>query len=109
MPSYLASLTLKSITDPTGSRVGSAAITPFCTATPELVTNPLQYAVELKATRAPGAGGALGSRNRSNASGNIENFESGIVTSYRPTKPPTEMAVTKAFHQNARASRIQCR
>src|SRR5215813_12733120 len=109
MPSYLESLTLKSITDPTGSRVGSAAITPFCTATPELVTSPLQYAVALNAMRAPGAGGALGSKSRSRASGSIENFESGMVTSYSDTNPPIARRVTTPFNRIDCASRIRRR
>src|SRR5215813_11025745 len=106
MPSYLPSFTLKSITEPTGSNVGSAAITPFCTATPEVVTRPLQYAVALKGMRAPGAGGATGSKRRSSASGNIENFESGIVTPYNHTNPPIASNVTNAFHRIERANPI---
>src|SRR5262249_37575097 len=109
MPSYLASFTLKSITEPTGSSIGSAAITPFCTATPDVVTSPLQYAVALKGMRAPGAGGATGSKSRSSASGSIENFESGIVTPYNHTNAPIASKVTNAFQRIERANPIQKR
>src|SRR5690242_20862363 len=109
MPSYFASFTLKSITEPTGSSAGSAAITPFCTATPDVVTRPLQYAVALKGMRAPGAGGATGSNSRSSANGSIENFESGIVTPYNHTNPPIASNVTNAFHRIERANPMQKR
>src|SRR5262249_16385716 len=61
MPLYLPGSESTSITDPTGSSSGSAATTPVCAATPEVVTIPLQYALALKARREPGSGSAKGS------------------------------------------------
>ena len=62
MPLYLGGRPSISTTDPTGSSSGSAAATPVWTATPDVVVMPLQYAVALNASRAPGEGGAVASR-----------------------------------------------
>ena len=50
------------MTEPTGSSVGSAAATPVRGQTPEAVTSPLQYAVAVNRSLAPGDGTAEASR-----------------------------------------------
>src|SRR6266850_7634775 len=84
------------MTEPTGNSSGSAATMPLWTATPDAVSRPLQYAVALNATRAPGEGSAVVSRW---IAWRAAYFESSAVTSYIDTKQPTATAVTKLFRQ----------
>jgi hypothetical protein len=42
MPLYRVSIDSISMTEPTGSSCGSAAATPVCAATPDVVVTPLQ-------------------------------------------------------------------
>jgi len=67
-----------SMTVPTGSRSGSPAATPLWTPAPDAVVSPLQYAVALKASRAPGVGMAVVSRSTACLAAYLE---SRIVTS----------------------------
>src|SRR5436189_4147912 len=97
MPLYLVGSESISSTEPTGSSSGSAAATPLCTATPDAVTRPLQYAVALNASREPGSGGAEVS---CSVASRAAYFESSAVTSYSDTKPTAATAVTMVFRQN---------
>src|SRR5438552_15244841 len=91
MPLYLDGNESISITVPTGRISGSAAATPLCTATPDAVTRPLQYAVALNARRDPGSGGAEVSWT---VASRAAYFESRAVTSYSDTNPTAATAVT---------------
>src|SRR5438067_3645675 len=91
MPLYLVGSESISSTEPTGRISGSAAATPLCTATPDAVTRPLQYAVALNARRDPGSGGAEVS---CSVASRAAYFESSAVTSYSDTNPTAAIAVT---------------
>src|SRR6266850_3138912 len=84
------------MTEPTGNSSGSAATMPLWTATPDAVSRPLQYAVALNATRAPGEGSAVVSRR---IAWRAAYFESSAVTSYIDTKQPTATVGTTLFRQ----------
>src|SRR5579871_29209 len=84
------------MTEPTGSNSGSAATMPLCAATPAVVTSPLQYAVALKARRAPGIGSAIVS---CSVACRAAYFESSAVTSYSDTNANAATTVTTAFRQ----------
>src|SRR5437868_11162732 len=96
MPLYLCGRESTSTTDPTGRSSGSAATTPVCAATPEVVTRPLQYAVALKASRDPGSGSASVS---CSVAKRATYFESSAVTSYIETKAQAAMPVTVVRRQ----------
>src|SRR3954453_4616122 len=96
MPLYFGGSESSSTTEPTGSSSGSAAATPFCAGTPEAVTMPLQYAVALKASRAPGSGRAAVS---CSVAKRATYLESSAVTSYSDTKPTAAIAVTIVLRQ----------
>src|SRR5579872_2422964 len=96
MPLYACGRPSSSTTDPTGSSSGSEATTPLCTATPEDVIMPLQYAVALNARRAPGIGSADVS---CMVACRAAYFESRIVVSYSDTNATAATLVTIAFRQ----------
>src|SRR5881409_708379 len=96
MPLYRLSSDSTSTTDPVGSSSGSDAATPLCAATPDAVVTPLQYAVALNASRAPGIGTAVVSRS---TACRAAYFESSVVTSYSETKPITATTVTTLLRQ----------
>src|SRR6267142_4831419 len=97
MPLYLAGSDSTSMTVPTGSSSGSAAAMPLWTATPDAVSRPLQYAVALNASRAPGAGSAVVSRR---TAWRAAYFESSAVTSWNDTNATAATGVTNVFRQN---------
>src|SRR2546421_8974184 len=94
MPLYLDGSESTSITEPTGSSSGSAAAIPACTATPAVVTIPLQYAVALNARRAPGIGTPTVS---CIVACRAAYFESSAVTSYSEAKLHAATAVRMTF------------
>src|SRR5438067_5730318 len=96
MPLYFAGSESTSTTEPTDSSSGSAAAMPLCTATPDVVCIPLQYAVALNATRAPGEGTAVVSRS---TACRAAYRESSAVTSYSETNPHAATAVATLFRQ----------
>src|SRR5215813_4338211 len=104
MPLYLPGSESTSITDPTGSSSGSAATTPVCAATPEVVTIPLQYALALKARREPGSGSAKVS---CRVARRATYFESSAFTSYIETKQHAAIPVTIVLRQK-RSEMIIC-
>src|SRR3954453_11940849 len=83
------------MTDPTGSRSGSAAAMPDRTLTPEVVVVPLQYAVAPKSSVVPGRGdGSVVRARRVRAK-----RESRILVSYSNTKAVTTASVASSFRQ----------
>ena len=108
MPSYLGSFTLKSITEPTGSNVGSAAIDAFLDGD----------ARGRHQTFAVGGGAESNPRARRRRRARIEEplerqrqhrkLRIGDRDFVQPhERRPTASSVTKAFHRNERASRIR--
>src|SRR2546422_10142428 len=96
MPLYFGGSSSSWMMEPIGSSSGSAAAMPDCTATPAVVTMPLQYAVALNARCAPGAGRAEDSPN---VARRAAYFESSIVASKNHTKAPAATTVTAVFRQ----------
>ena len=84
------------MTDPTGSRVGSAAAIPVRAATPEAVVVPLQYAVASNCSRAPGVGSLVPSIS---SACRAANRESETVASYSSTNAVTRKSVGSAVRQ----------
>src|SRR5262245_37675076 len=76
----------------------SPAATPVRTPTPDAVVVPLQYAVALKARRAPARGEVGSTAPRAAAASR----ESNVETSYRNTKPTTHTKVTSSLRHSDR-------
>src|SRR6185503_17450346 len=106
MPLYRSPSRSTWMTEPTGSKSGSAAAIPFRTFTPDVVVVPRQYAVAVKRRRAPGAGVAVLSRS---SAWRAAYRESRIVLSYRKANATAAVPVATILRPNERESNIMTR
>src|SRR4030095_6617404 len=89
------------MTEPTGRRSGSAAAIPVWTFTPDAVVVPLQYAVAVNRSLAPGVGTASASWG---SACRAAYRDSRGVTSYREANAKAATAVAKIFRPVERDS-----